>query len=770
MYSQEGDPLNSLFAHGHGVEQVDDHTYIIFDNDFHDTYYPTPECSRIVEITINETTMTANHSFVWDSPEDYYSSIWGDADRLPNGNYLGTFGTYTHPSTSIGGRMVEIDPEGQIVWNMDFLNDGTYEYGIFACDRVLFHPYLSSPDDVFTVSGQNITLSWDTAYNFKPRQNINGTYTLYRNDVAVESGIVDFDRLWRKNTLTFPIDMIEGPVTNITLAITDDVGNTVSDSVLVYTLGIVIERDSPSSFEIGQKNSFVEWTVLSDYENITYEIYANSSLVESGDIIGSGLTFNLSTISVGHSHINLTVSNSSGFSVFDDFWITIYPAEAPKIITAPGDYSIELGSELILNWTVEDVFPKNWSIYIDGSLEASDDWTESPFEIQWTFIGLDEQIYNVTLCLYDIAGHLTTNTSLINVVFSNTPNVYWDASFTSVPWNRESVSLKWSTSLSTDFALWKNGSVFEIGTVQNNSVVIPIDWSSLEWRPGAYNLTIMVSNEEAKYTILQTWFTIYIDLGDPYADELIPSKSEWCINGDAAVGEPDDLTAILFQEYGYGYVTLDMGLNEEIMDGEGDDLKIWATGGNYSVWISVSLESQFENIGFGSGTSTFDLANSHISEARYVRVMCITSEDVFLDAVEYLHFEEMVVDFDSPDIIGPNDMVVYDNTSSINIVWNVYDLTPWNYTIKVDNLTIESGSWNGEDIEYSFSITALGNHSITLTLCDVFGNKASDIVIIQVLEVNTISDLTTLTIAGIIIVSSGAAIIAILWLKRRWKQ
>ena len=70
-----------------------------------------------LEIEINEATMTANETWIWVAPEDHFSHIWGDADRLPNGNRLGVFGTYTHfANATIGARIVEVDNQGQVVW------------------------------------------------------------------------------------------------------------------------------------------------------------------------------------------------------------------------------------------------------------------------------------------------------------------------------------------------------------------------------------------------------------------------------------------------------------------------------------------------------------------------------------------------------------------------------------------------------------------------------------------------------------------------------
>ncbi|MFX0202639.1 MAG: aryl-sulfate sulfotransferase, partial [Candidatus Hodarchaeota archaeon] len=97
LFDRHGNQRQTLFYHAHSLEKVDEDTFILFDNDKHNQTNPMNHRSRIMEITINETTMTAHESWSWTAPPDYYSAIYGDADRLPNGNRLGTFGTYQHP-------------------------------------------------------------------------------------------------------------------------------------------------------------------------------------------------------------------------------------------------------------------------------------------------------------------------------------------------------------------------------------------------------------------------------------------------------------------------------------------------------------------------------------------------------------------------------------------------------------------------------------------------------------------------------------------------
>jgi len=98
----------------------------MFDNDFHNQTNPLSASSRLIDITINETSKVAFASWSWAAPKDYWTPYWGEVDRLPNGDRLGTFGSQTHSifwnnlTQSTGAVLVEINPKGDVVRTYTF--------------------------------------------------------------------------------------------------------------------------------------------------------------------------------------------------------------------------------------------------------------------------------------------------------------------------------------------------------------------------------------------------------------------------------------------------------------------------------------------------------------------------------------------------------------------------------------------------------------------------------------------------------------------------
>lgn len=119
---------------------------------------------------------------------------------------------------------------------------------------------------------------------------------------------------------------------------------------------------------------------------------------------------------------------------------------------------------------------------------------------------------------------------------------------------------------------------------------------------------------------------------DPYADAVVDSNIKQTNNSQTdvrfALGRPrgadDDLSI-----GGPGYwIVFDMGENEAIVDGEGNDLRIIEIGalfGNavdeeHDVYASNSPTGTWSYLGQGIAISEFDLRNAGLEKARYIRI------------------------------------------------------------------------------------------------------------------------------------------------------
>jgi hypothetical protein len=154
---ENGVEKESLWYHSHIIKEIRPNVFLMFDNDFHNRthidVYPSGEDpfevnyggqSRLIEITLDESTMTAKVTWSYEPSAEYFSAIWGDIDVLPNGNVVGVFGTPTHSWTAnheeieepFGAAILEVNREGELVREYRF----PYGYCIYQIEQLSKDP------------------------------------------------------------------------------------------------------------------------------------------------------------------------------------------------------------------------------------------------------------------------------------------------------------------------------------------------------------------------------------------------------------------------------------------------------------------------------------------------------------------------------------------------------------------------------------------------------------------------------------------------------
>ncbi len=730
LYDSNGNPKDNLFYHAHAVEQVDDNTFILFDNDYHNQTNPTYPRSRILEITINETTMTANESWSWIAPQDYYCTYFGDADRLPNGNRLAVFGVHYGP------RIVEVSEEGEIVWQQEFSSGNT----IYRVERFRFEPILSSPPDIHVNSSENVNVTWQAFYNFRPKRDINGTYALYLNNSEIATGITTYDKLWRPTNLTFSVGVLEDGLYNVTLAVTDGGGHQATDSLNMTIGPFYIEREGPTTIEKGQEGEMIRWSGFTN-NPLFYNITLNSTLHTSNMWDGEIITLDLDLLEEGSTRVIFRLYNGTELVHTDDFWVDVAPPILPVITPSqPNDITITWSGTQPLSWTLTDNFPSSWSLFLEGTEVTSSSWTSQTYLLNWTVPLLDEGEYNITVVASDLAGQRTINTTWLTVEFPSPPIILFMSGETQFLWGQENAILTYEIHGGVQWALWKNEVQIRGAGLSGHLLEIEIEnWQPEGWSLGIHNITLEVTDSSDASSTLTLWIQIILSPGDPYADACIASHSDWYLHGDNAVGAPDNAFAEIFLDYGNGYVTLDMGAGEEILDGIGADFWVVAQGGEYNVRVSNSLTTAFITIGTGQGSQEYNLTGTGLIAARYVRITYLDGADVEVDAIVAHNYNQAGGDTEAPLITGLEDFWVLETQTTTSFIWETYDANPWNYSLYVNGSLYETGPWNGSDITLTLEITMTGawqKQNVTLALFDVCGQQNQDSVLVDILPID----------------------------------
>ena len=154
----------------------------------------------------------------------------------------------------------------------------------------------------------------------------------------------------------------------------------------------------------------------------------------------------------------------------------------------------------------------------------------------------------------------------------------------------------------------------------------------------SYNQALLVIDDYGNYTFSTIMLDVSNQLGDPYADNVVNSLSIYYYDGENSLGEPDGLTARIFSDYGVGYLTLDMGENEEILNDTGDDFFVLTESGEYTCWAGNNLDVDFQFVGIANASQSFDLTVVGLDSARYIRIQYSSGSYVELDALEAIYY------------------------------------------------------------------------------------------------------------------------------------
>ncbi|MHA1347198.1 MAG: aryl-sulfate sulfotransferase [Candidatus Heimdallarchaeaceae archaeon] len=255
MYDLHGKKKNILFYHGHALEKVSNDTFIYFDNDLHNQTDATNFHSRIMEIRINVEKMMANITWEWIAPTEYYSGWWGDADKLPNKNRLGVFGTHSHPSTDLGARIVEVTEEGNITWDLSFAPDGLATFGAYRVERIRFAPFVSEPR-IQNLSETERVVEWDIWYNFRSKTEFEGSYEIIIDNEIIKEEKINFPKYWKSLTVNCVLKDLSVGEHTVRIVVMDEAGHLSNetefeDSMDTITFSVLVSKGLVIGLSVG---------------------------------------------------------------------------------------------------------------------------------------------------------------------------------------------------------------------------------------------------------------------------------------------------------------------------------------------------------------------------------------------------------------------------------------------------------------------------------------------------------------------------------------
>jgi len=201
--------------------------------------------------------------------------------------------------------------------------------------------------------------------------------------------------------------------------------------------------------------------------------------------------------------------------------------------------------------------------------------------------------------------------------------------------------------------------------------------------PTILNVSLDRNNEIYAYQV--TWYICSDPFGYPNDYQNNPTE------GISALGPPDNIFASIGKG---GEIALDMGQEGIISNSSGDDIIVYDGDSNpegYYIEVSEYWDGPWISLGYGTGTSSFDLANGGAETAQFIKII----DDDDGDAYEV----NPGFDLDAIQVIS-ND-TTENHITDLIANWNFVSL-PFNQSVDKADLIVNYG---GTDYNWSDAVS-----------------------------------------------------------------
>ncbi len=230
LYDKQGNEKISLFYGAHAVEKIGPDKFIIYDNDYYNITDLSSHTPRLVVFQIDEDEWIAKELWSWEVPDNdlYIGDHWGDADFLPDGTYIGTFGA---GGSTDNDYITEVNADGDIVWEIAINGTDTYRV-----ERFYLSPVLLLPATDFEISNkENLNFNVTVWNSFRERRKSPGTFDVLNGDELLQSTDFYFGAYWQPVNVTVDLtaDALDLGSYNLTIIVTNEDG--ISTSLIFQT-------------------------------------------------------------------------------------------------------------------------------------------------------------------------------------------------------------------------------------------------------------------------------------------------------------------------------------------------------------------------------------------------------------------------------------------------------------------------------------------------------------------------------------------------------
>ncbi len=251
-------------------------------------------------------------------------------------------------------------------------------------------------------------------------------------------------------------------------------------------------------------------------------------------------------------------------------------------------------------------------------------------------------------------------------------------------------SITWTASDSypDSYQIWLDDILNETGIWDGSNIVFDIDGLD----PGSHNITIILEDKSGNVS------RDYVEVSvDDTTDPIIVAPSDF----DYDYGDTDNWV---------NWTTTDLYLESYtvLLNGSTHIGTTVISGTEYNITVDVD--------GLAPGAHNFTLI-----------VLDGSGNEVISSVIV------RVIEYDDPTIDSPEDMLFEEGSTGHTLLWKPYDASPKSYEILQNGTPVKSGDWAGEWLFDILDSLSAGDYNYSCVVYDIYGNSASDQVIVTVL-------------------------------------
>ncbi len=294
----------------------------------------------------------------------------------------------------------------------------TWDFTLTDVDSPLV---ISSPSDmvVFEHNSSRVQHPFWTVEDTNPAK-----YSIYMNDTLLHNGT------WAmlNNTVFLPIDYLRRGTYEFRAVFNDTSNNENSSSFILTVKDVIPPAIVPLksiSYEQFHTPNWFEF-IVDESNPKSYQLYRNEAVVDEGDILPSFkvVLVDLDYLPVGDYNFTLRMTDDSGNVGIGAVDVTVLDYSPPFIDGPPLIAISEDSSGNTLEWTINELNPKAYSLYRNGSLVDSDPLTDQSTNITYSIDGLGLGTYEFIIVVEDQYGLIRSLTSFVKVIDITYPQIH----------------------------------------------------------------------------------------------------------------------------------------------------------------------------------------------------------------------------------------------------------------------------------------------------------------------------------------------------------